>query len=99
MLCTAVAASTHDRTLSARFSVSGSDFVGASVNRKGVGPAPAVLAVAAAKEGANLTEANLCYANTLNPALVTGKIVVGWHRPLVRTNCSLTDAENFAHVL
>ncbi|WIA08185.1 hypothetical protein OEZ85_007638 [Tetradesmus obliquus] len=71
-----VAASTHDRTLSARFSVSGSDFVGASVNRKDVGPAPAVLAVAAAKEGANLTEANLCYANTLNPALVTGKIVI-----------------------
>jgi hypothetical protein len=74
----AVAASTHDRTLSAKFSVSGSDFVGAAVHRKGVGPAPVVLAVAAAADGANLTEAHLCYAGTLNASLVTGRIVVSW---------------------
>jgi hypothetical protein len=72
----AVAASTHDRTLSATFSVSGSDFVGAAVHRVGVGPAAVVLAVAAATEGANLTEANLCYEGTLNASLVAGTIVV-----------------------
>jgi hypothetical protein len=48
------------------------------VHRKGVGPVPVVLAVAAAADGANLTEANLCYEKTLNPALVAGKIVVRW---------------------
>jgi hypothetical protein len=74
--CLAVAASTADRQLSAKFSISGSDFVGAAVHRQGVGPVPVVLAVDAAAQGANLTEANLCYAGTLNPELVAGKIVV-----------------------
>lgn len=53
----------------------GARYVGASST--GTLPAtPAVLSTAAGLAGADATQARLCYPGTLNPAVVTGKVVV-----------------------
>jgi subtilisin family serine protease len=73
---TTVAASTFSNELqgTAEFS-DGTKYRGASIMRAGVPASPVVLAASAAATGAP-TPANLCGPNTLDPAKVTGKIVV-----------------------
>ena len=73
---TTVAASTHDRQFSKSVTLgNGQTFTGA-----GVGPAvpssPLIDSVSAGLAGADPTQVELCFENTLDPAKVTGKIVL-----------------------
>lgn len=94
-----VAASTHDRTVGAvAHTGAGNDYVGASVNQTLVGTTPLITSTAAAKSGADLNLADLCYgaadgAVTLDPAKVTGKIVVCTRGVSARVNKSLAVAQ------
>ena len=92
-----VAASTHDRTVGAVASVEGSgDYVGASVNQTLVSSKNLILATAAALPGISMAangQADLCYGSadgllTLDPAKVSGKIVVCTRGVTARTNKS-----------
>jgi Subtilase family/Fibronectin type-III domain/PA domain/Peptidase inhibitor I9 len=94
-----VAASTHDRTIGAEAKTgAGGSYVGASVNQTQVNSSPLITATDAAKAGANLSLANLCYGAadgtvTLDPAKVTGKIVVCTRGTSPRVNKSLAVAQ------
>jgi len=92
-----VAASTHDRTVGAVASVIGSgDYVGASVNRTVVPSTSVILATDAALANVSALPggvADLCYGSadgqlTLDPAKVTGKIVVCTRGVTARVNKS-----------
>ncbi|MEW6707706.1 MAG: S8 family serine peptidase [Pseudomonadota bacterium] len=73
---TTVAASTHDRFLTAALVLgNGSRFTGASLSQ-GLPGAPLVNAAAVAKAGALLDDARRCFLGTLDPARAAGKIVV-----------------------
>jgi len=73
---TTVAASTHDRLFSAKLTLgNGTQYTGPSLSQ-GLGTAPLVRAVAAARAGVAAADAARCFPGTLEPALVTGKIVV-----------------------
>lgn len=74
---TTVAASTHDRNFDAELTL-GDDtsFTGASTNTSGAGPADLVYSANVGLAEADPTEVRLCYPGTLDPALVTGKIVL-----------------------
>ncbi len=94
-----VAASTHDRSVGAVASVTGSgDYVGASVNQQLVSDKNLILSTVAALAGANAGQADLCYgaadgAVTLDPAKVAGKIVVCTRGVTARVNKSLAVAQ------
>lgn len=73
---TTVAAGTHNRNGTGSVTLgNGATYTGASV-ATAVGPAPLVDSVNVGLSGANATEVQLCYPGTLDPALVTGKIVL-----------------------
>ncbi len=73
---TTVAAGTHNRSGVGSVTLgNGVTYTGASV-ATAVGPAPLVDSVNVGITGANPTEVQLCYPGTLDPALVTGKIVL-----------------------
>jgi len=73
---TTVAASTHDRGSRKTVTLgNGASYTGAGVGA-GVGPAPLVDAATAALAGADPVQAALCFIGTLDPAKVTGKIVL-----------------------
>lgn len=74
---TTVAASTHDRNYDAELELgNGSSYTGASTNNDGAGPADLVYSANVGLAGEDPTEVRLCYPGTLDPALVTGKIVL-----------------------
>jgi len=91
---TTVAASTHDRNYSAEVVLGdGRSFVGASVNETGAGPAPLVYSANVGLAGANAEEVRLCYPGTLDPAMVTGKIVLCDRGVIARVDKSLAVAQ------
>ena len=72
---TTVAAGTHNRNGAGSVTLgNGATYQGASV-ATAVGPAPFVDSTAAGVAGANPAEVALCFPGTLDPAVVTGKIV------------------------
>jgi hypothetical protein len=73
---TTVAAGTHDRTYIATAKLgNGAPFTGPSLST-GTPSLPVVLSSAAGLAGADATKVSRCYLGTLDPAVVTGKIVV-----------------------
>ncbi len=73
---TTVAAGTHNRSGTGSVTLGNNvTYSGASVATK-VGPAPLVDSVNVGLAGADPTQVELCFSGTLDPALVTGKIVL-----------------------
>ena len=73
---TTVAAGSHDRVyLADAITGDGTRYHGASLGL-GVGSNPLVQSTAAGLPGANANEVRLCFLGTLDPAVVTGKIVL-----------------------
>jgi hypothetical protein len=91
---TTVAASTHDRYYEAKVVLGdGREFVGASVNQTGAGPAELVYSSDVGLQDADPVEVQLCYPGTLDPALVTGKIVLCDRGVIARVDKSLAVAQ------
>jgi subtilisin family serine protease len=88
---TTVAASTHKILESTLELGNGETFIGASVT-EGIGQTPAVLAVEAAAEGVDPADAQQCFEDTLDPAVVTGKIVVCDRGVIARVEKSINVA-------
>ena len=87
---TTVAASTHDRTYDASATLGiGADYTGSSTNTTGAGPADLVYSANVGLAGEDPTEVRLCYPGTLDPALVTGKIVLCDRGAIARVDKSL----------
>jgi subtilisin family serine protease len=73
---TTVAAGTHNRNGVGSVTLgNGATYNGASL-ATAVGPAPLIDSTTAGLAGADPTEVSLCFSGTLDPAVVTGKIVV-----------------------
>jgi subtilisin family serine protease len=73
---TTVAAGTHDRLYQATVTLgNGVAYTGVGLGAA-VSPASVVLSTAAGLPGANATQVRLCFLGVLDPAIVTGKIVV-----------------------
>jgi hypothetical protein len=73
---TTVAAGTHNRNGSGSVTLgNGATYFGASL-ATAVGPAPLVNSTAAGLAGADANQVRQCFSGTLDPAVVTGKIVV-----------------------
>jgi subtilisin family serine protease len=73
---TTVAAGTHNRNGEGSVTLgNGSTYFGASL-ASAVGPAPLVNSTAAGLAGADANQVRQCFSGTLDPAVVTGKIVV-----------------------
>jgi hypothetical protein len=86
---TTVAAGTHNRNGQGSVTLgNGVTYSGASV-ATAVGPAPFVDSTAAGLAGANPGEVALCYPGTLDPAVVTGKIVYCDRGVIARVDKSL----------
>ncbi len=73
---TTVAATTHDRPSVATATVDGVAYEGASSNQVAVGSTPVLLSSAAGNAGWTAQQVALCFEGSLDPAKVTGKIVV-----------------------
>jgi subtilisin family serine protease len=74
---TTVAASTHGRSMKADLTLgNGSTFAGASFAPNVLPSAPMVLSSDIGAAGVSVSDANLCFANTLDPTKAAGKIVV-----------------------
>ena len=87
---TTVAASTHDRNYNADLTLgNGAGYTGASTNTTGAGPAELVYSANVGLAGEDATEVRLCYPGTLDPALVTGKIVLCDRGAIARVDKSL----------
>ncbi len=84
-----VAAGTHDRFYQSSTTLgNGTTYQGTSLG-VGVSTKPLVLSSAAGLSGANATEVRRCYPGTLDPAVVTGTIVVCDRGVIARTDKSL----------
>jgi subtilisin family serine protease len=98
---TTVAAGTHNRNGSATVTLGDStQYTGASAAANSVGPAPLIDATAAGLSGADADRVRLCYSDddnggtpVLDPALVTGKIVVCDRGVTARVNKSAAVLE------
>lgn len=87
---TTVAATTHDRYSEADVMLgNGATYTGASTNTTGAGPADLVYSANVGLGGEDPTEVRLCYPGTLDPALVTGKIVLCDRGAIARVDKSL----------
>lgn len=87
---TTVAASTHDRNFEADLQLGdGSSFTGASTNTTGAGPADLVYSANVGLAGEDPEQVRLCYPGTLDPALVTGNIVLCDRGEIARVDKSL----------
>ena len=87
---TTVAATTHDRNFEAEVQLgNGSSYFGASTNTTGAGPADLVYSADVVAAGADPNEGRLCFPGTLDPALVTGKIVLCDRGIIARVDKSL----------
>jgi len=86
---TTVAAGTHDRAfLADAMTGDGASYQGAGLGAA-VASSPLVQSTAAGLAGADPTEVRLCYPGTLDPAVVTGKIVLCDRGVIARTDKSL----------
>ena len=84
-----VAAGTHDRFYQSSTTLGdGNTYQGTSLG-VGVSTKPLLLSSAAGLAGANATEVRRCYPGTLDPAVVTGTIVVCDRGVIARTDKSL----------
>lgn len=86
---TTVAASSHDRGTSATVTLGGGSVFGGVSIGIGAGPAPLVFSANVGLAGANATQVRLCFPGTLDPALVTGKIVLCDRGVIARIDKSL----------
>jgi len=87
---TTVAASTHDRSFEADVQLGdASSYTGASTNSTGAGPADLVYSANVGLAGADPNDVRLCVPGTLDPALVTGKIVLCDRGAIARVDKSL----------
>lgn len=87
---TTVAASTHGRNFDAEVTLgNGNTYSGSSINASGVGPADLVYSAEVGLPDAVPVEARLCVPGTLDPALVTGKIVLCDRGAIARVDKSL----------
>lgn len=85
-----VAAGTHDRYYAGTVTLGdGSSYGGASIDSRGAGPADLVYSADVGLAGADPTEVRLCYPGTLDPALVSGKIVLCDRGVIARVDKSL----------
>jgi subtilisin family serine protease len=74
---TTVAASTHDRQMAATLTLgNGGSYTGSSFNQTAVPAAAMVLSSDVAAAGVPVSNANLCYLGSLDPAKAAGKVVV-----------------------
>ena len=90
---TTVAAGTHNRNGEGSVTLgNGATYTGASVATP-VGPAPLVDSVAAGAAGAAASDVELCVPGTLDPAVVTGKIVLCKRGVIARVDKSLAVQE------
>jgi subtilisin family serine protease len=90
---TTVAAGTHNRDGAGSVTLgNGATFNGASVATP-VGPAPLLDSVNAGLAGADPAEVELCYPGTLDPAVVTGTIVICKRGVIARVDKSLAVQE------
>ena len=88
---TTVAASTHDRALSANATLgNGAVYTGASFNAVALPATPVIRAEDAGLPGADATQLRLCYLSpaVLDPAKVAGKVVVCTRGTIARTDKS-----------
>jgi hypothetical protein len=86
---TTVAAGTHNRNGVGSVTLgNGATYSGASV-ATAVGPTPLIDSINAGISGANATEVELCYPGTLDPAVVTGQIVICKRGVIARVDKSL----------
>jgi len=86
---TTVAAGTHNRNGEGSVTLgNGATYYGASV-ATAVGPAPLIDSVNAGLAGANPAEVELCYPGTLDPAVVSGTIVLCKRGVIARVDKSL----------
>ena len=88
---TTVAASTHDRSLSANASLgNGAVYTGASFNATALAAKPIIRAEDAGLPGADATQLSLCYLTpaVLDPVKVSGKVVVCTRGVTARTDKS-----------
>ena len=88
---TTVAASTHDRALSANVTLgNGAVYTGASFNASALSAKPVIRAEDAGLPGADATQLRLCFLTpaVLDPAKVTGKVVVCTRGTNARTDKS-----------
>jgi subtilisin family serine protease len=87
---TTVAASTHDRNYDAVLELGNEDsYTGSSTNTTGAGPADLVYSANVGLGGADPEQIRLCYPGTLDPAAVTGKIVLCDRGAIARVDKSL----------
>lgn len=87
---TTVAASTHGRNYDADLTLGNSStYTGSSTNTTGAGPADLVYSADVVLAGEDPNEGRLCYPGTLDPALVTGKIVLCDRGTIARVDKSL----------
>ena len=86
---TTVAASTHNRSATGAVTLGNGAVYNGALLRGSVGPAPIVNADTVGLTGASLFQVLLCYPGTLDPAKVTGKIVVCDRGRIARTDKSL----------
>ncbi|MCB2179602.1 S8 family serine peptidase [bacterium] len=87
---TTVAAGTHDRSYTGTVTLgNGEVYEGASIDPRGAGPADLVYSANVGLAGEDATEVRLCYPGTLDPALVTGKIVLCDRGVIARVDKSL----------
>ena len=87
---TTVAAGTHDRYYAGMvYLEDGTDYSGASIDTRGAGPADLVYSADVGLAGEDPNEARLCYPGTLDPAMVSGKIVVCDRGIIARVDKSL----------
>ncbi len=90
---TTVAAASHNRNGNGSVTLgNGSTYAGASV-ATAVGPAPFIDSTTAGMAGADPAEVALCYPGTLDPAVVTDKIVLCDRGVIARVDKSLAVAE------
>jgi subtilisin family serine protease len=87
---TTVANSTHDRNYDGDVTLGNLDvYSGSSVNTTGAGPTDLVYSADVGLGGADAEEVRLCYPGTLDPALITGKIVLCDRGAIARVDKSL----------
>lgn len=90
---TTVAAASHNRNGNGSVTLgNGNTYFGASVATE-VGPAPFIDSTTAGLAGADPGEVALCFPGTLDPAVVTGKIVLCDRGVIARVDKSLAVAE------
>jgi subtilisin family serine protease len=90
---TTVAAGTHNRNGNGSVTLGNDHFYAGASVATAVGPAPLVDSVYAGMAGADPTQVQLCYPGTLDPAVITGKIVLCLRGVIARVDKSFAVME------